>query len=181
MTGTLWVTLQRTPPHPPYRATCVLLYLMSPLPACDSTADNPHLEKKKNMFSEMSTSNGESSRLELLSHSLAGTSASLPAFLPLHSMNIGYPHCEINNAFWYFFPSQDVGNSIASVKSASKSKLSKAKGYASFFFFFFFNEKWEAVRGINFDRDCFFTVGMCIIILEVLLEKVNHQSLSFPV
>lgn len=67
---------------PPHRATCVLLYLTSPLPACDSAADNPHLEKKKNMFSEMSTSDGESSRLELLVHSLAGTSASLPACLP---------------------------------------------------------------------------------------------------
>lgn len=35
-----------TPP-PPRRATCVLLYLASPLPASDSTADNPRLEKKK--------------------------------------------------------------------------------------------------------------------------------------
>lgn len=52
-----------TPPS--HGATCVLLYLTSPFPASDSTADNPHLEKK-NMFSEMSTSDGESSRLELL-------------------------------------------------------------------------------------------------------------------
>ena len=41
-------------------------------------------------------------------------------------MNIGYPHCEINNAFL------DVGNSIA-VKPASKSKLSKVKGLCIFF------------------------------------------------
>lgn len=90
-----------TPP-PPHRATCVLLYLASPLPASDSTADNPHLEKKKNVFSEMSTSNGESSRLELL----VGWHIRQPACLPaplLHSMNIGYPHCEIINAFSYFF------------------------------------------------------------------------------
>lgn len=37
-------------PPPPYGATRVLLYLMSPLPACDSTADNPHLEKKRTCF-----------------------------------------------------------------------------------------------------------------------------------
>lgn len=119
---------------PPHRATCVLLYLTSPLPACDSAADNPHLEKK-NMFSEMSSGDGGSSRLELLVDSLAGTSACLP-FLPLHPMNIGYPHCEINNAFSYFFPSQDVGNSIASVKPASSSKLSKVKGLCIFFSLF---------------------------------------------
>lgn len=35
------------PPHPPLGATCVLLYLASPLPASDSAADNPHLEEKK--------------------------------------------------------------------------------------------------------------------------------------
>lgn len=35
---------------PPHRATCVLLYLVSPLPASDSAADNPHLEKKGTCF-----------------------------------------------------------------------------------------------------------------------------------
>lgn len=35
---------------PPHGATCVLLYLESPLPASDSTADNPHLEKKRTCF-----------------------------------------------------------------------------------------------------------------------------------
>lgn len=41
-----------TPPPPP-RATCVLLYLTSPLPASDSTADNPHLEKKEHVFRDV--------------------------------------------------------------------------------------------------------------------------------
>lgn len=35
---------------PPHQATCVLLYLTSPLPACDSAADSPHSEKKGTCF-----------------------------------------------------------------------------------------------------------------------------------
>lgn len=42
-----------TPPSPPHGATCVLLYLASPLRASDSTADNPHLEKKEHVFRDV--------------------------------------------------------------------------------------------------------------------------------
>lgn len=132
---------------PPHGATCVLLYLASPLPASDSAADNPHLEKKKRTCLQrcqpaMVKAQGQSC-------SSAGTSASLPACLPacsslLHSMNIGYPHCEINNAFSYiFFYShlKDVGHSIASVKPAPASELSKVKGLRIFFFFFMFCQR----------------------------------------
>lgn len=40
---------------PPDGATCVLLYLTSPLPASDSAADNPHLEKKRTCFQRCQT------------------------------------------------------------------------------------------------------------------------------
>lgn len=61
-------------------------------------------------------------------------------------MNIGDPHCEINNAFSYFFSSQDVGNSIASVKPASK--LSKVKGLCIFFFFSVLSRRSEKLSGV---------------------------------
>lgn len=77
---------------PPHRATCVPLYLMSPLPASDSTADNPHLEKKEHVFRDV---NQQQRKLKVR---VIRSFARLPV-PPLHSMNIGYPHCEINNAF----------------------------------------------------------------------------------
>lgn len=63
-------------------------------------------------------------------------------------MNIGYLHCEINNASSYFFPSQDVENSIASVKSASTSKLSKGKGLCIYIFFSVLSTRSEKLSGV---------------------------------
>lgn len=77
-------------------------------------------------------------------------------------MNIGYPHCEINNAFSYF-------RSGESVKSAPKSKLSKVKRVLLPFFSpaCFVNENREDVGSISFDSECFPTVATWIIIFEV--------------
>lgn len=87
------------------------------------------------MFSEMSNSDGESSRLELLVHSLAGTFGSLPACLLFLCTLCILAICivELIMHFHIFSPSQYVGNSIASVKSNSKSNCRKSKGYPFFF------------------------------------------------
>lgn len=132
----------------------------------------------------MSNSDGESSRLELLVHSLAGTFGSLPACLPACLLFLctlcilAIRIVELIMHFHIFSPSQYVGNSIASVKSNSKSNCRKSKGYPFFFFFYFVIESWEAVRGINFDSAFFFTSGMRMIMSDVLLKRVNHPSLS---
>lgn len=125
----------------------------------------------------MSTSNSGSSRLELFVHSPACL------FLLCTRWILAILIVKLIMHFDIFSPSRDVGNSTASVKSASKSKLSKVKRVMHLFLFFpsFVRGKWEAVRGINSEGGGSFTLAVCIIILEVLLEKVNHRSLSLLV
>ncbi len=123
----------------------------------------------------MSTSDGESSRLEFLSGWHIRQPACLFFLCTLWILAIHIVKLIMH--FHIFLPLKMWGTVQHLSGWLLRLNCRKSKGYVSFFFCFV-NEKWEAVRGINVDRECFFTVGMCIIMLEVLLEEVNHYSLS---